>query len=209
MDIAFWQQFHPDDQASDSDNFSDDEMIIELLCADLSSEEEEIGNQKRYRSANKDRRRFLYDHLLHEDYWGPNPVYNANDFKARFRLPIKLFDEIVEKLQDYDSYFVQKRDAFKKLGLSARQKISNVIRILASGVSAEQQGDKFRMGKTTTREAMIRFCAAIQAVYGEQALRKPTAEDLENLLVESYEQGWPGCIGSIDCMHWTWKSCPA
>ena len=65
------------------------------------------------------------------------------------------------------------------------------------------------MAKTTTREAMIRFCAAIEGIYAGNALRKPSIEDINRLLNESYKQGWPGCIGSIDCMHWTWKNCPS
>ena len=188
MDPAeIWHQFHPHSIDSDSEDGSDNGMVVQLLLEDSLSEPEDSLDQIRYRSANKDRRRTLYDMLLHEDYWSANPAYSADDFKARFRLPIGLFNQIVEDVQKYDQYFVQK----------------------PSGISAEQQDDKFRMAKTTTREAMIRFCAAIEGIYADSALRKPSIEDINRLLNESYKQGWPGCIGSIDCMHWTWKNCPS
>ena len=195
MDPVVWQRFHPNNLGSESDEFSD-ELEIQLFMEDSSSEEDTYSHERyRSRSANKDRRQIIFDQLLRDDYWGPSPVYNQNDFKARFCLPIGLFDEIVGKLEAHDRYFVQKRDACNILGLSARQKVCNVVRILASGVSAEQQDDCFRMAKTTTREAMMRFCSAIIEIYGDHVLRKPTIEDLNKLLKESNEQGWPGYIG--------------
>uniref|UniRef100_A0A0D3ACC4 No apical meristem-associated C-terminal domain-containing protein n=1 Tax=Brassica oleracea var. oleracea TaxID=109376 RepID=A0A0D3ACC4_BRAOL len=39
-------------------------------------------------------------------------------------------------------------------------------------------------------------------------LRRPTAEDLQQLLDIGEVRGFPGMIGSIDCMHWEWKNCP-
>ncbi|XP_018435618.1 uncharacterized protein LOC108807889 [Raphanus sativus] len=39
-------------------------------------------------------------------------------------------------------------------------------------------------------------------------LRRPTAEDLQQLLDVGKVRGFPGMIGSIDCMHWEWKNCP-
>jgi hypothetical protein len=52
------------------------------------------------------------------------------------------------------------------------------------------------------------FCSAIIEQYGEEFLREPTAEDLQQILQRNEELGWPGMLGSIDCMHWRWKNCP-
>jgi len=39
-------------------------------------------------------------------------------------------------------------------------------------------------------------------------LRAPTATDLRRLLNFGKIRGFPGMIGSLDCMHWEWKNCP-
>ncbi|XP_073051191.1 uncharacterized protein [Primulina eburnea] len=46
-------------------------------------------------------------------------------------------------------------------------------------------------------------------IYGLVCLRKPNATDIARLL-EMHEQihGFPGMLGSLDCIHWAWKNCP-
>uniref|UniRef100_A0A0D3CJI0 DDE Tnp4 domain-containing protein n=1 Tax=Brassica oleracea var. oleracea TaxID=109376 RepID=A0A0D3CJI0_BRAOL len=39
-------------------------------------------------------------------------------------------------------------------------------------------------------------------------LRRPTPEDLQRLVDIGEIRGFPGMIGSIDCMHWEWKNYP-
>jgi hypothetical protein len=39
-------------------------------------------------------------------------------------------------------------------------------------------------------------------------LRCPTMEDLQRILKENATRGFPGMIGSLDCMNWKWESCP-
>ncbi|CAL9025256.1 unnamed protein product [Prunus brigantina] len=65
-----------------------------------------------------------------------------------------------------------------------------------------------RMGKSITLESLVRFCDAIETLYTRDYLRKPTPRDLQRLLQKVEARGFPGMIGSIDCMHWQWKNCP-
>jgi len=39
-------------------------------------------------------------------------------------------------------------------------------------------------------------------------LRKPTTEDIQRLLHIGEARGFPGMLGSVDCMHWQWRNCP-
>ena len=124
-------------------------------------------------------------------------------------MPIELFDEIVTKVVANDDYFRQKKDACGRLGLSPLQKICSSLRLLTSGVSSAELDDKYRLASSTGLESMKRFCTSIISVYGDDALRHPNAVDMGRLLDEGCSSGFPGCIGSIDCMHWEWKNCPS
>nr|XP_051222105.1 uncharacterized protein LOC127340385 [Lolium perenne] len=64
------------------------------------------------------------------------------------------------------------------------------------------------MGESTGLEAMYRFCRAVIGSFGEHYLRQPNAEDTARLLSINASRGFPGMLGSIDCMHWEWKNCP-
>ncbi|KAI5338242.1 hypothetical protein L3X38_017513 [Prunus dulcis] len=76
------------------------------------------------------------------------------------------------------------------------------------GSSADQVDEIARMGKSTTLEALVRFCDAVETLYTRNYLRIPTPKDLQRLLQKAEARGFPGMIGSIDCMHWQWKNCP-
>jgi hypothetical protein len=53
------------------------------------------------------------------------------------------------------------------------------------------------------------FVVAIVNVFGSTYLRAPNAEDTARILEFNVDQGFLGMLGSIDCMHWSWKNCPA
>lgn len=83
------------------------------------------------------------------------------------------------------------------------------MRVVAYGCSADAIDDYVRIGEDTVLESVRRFAKAVIEIYGPEYLRAPNEEDTDRLLAENEERGWPGMIGSIDCMHWTWKNCPA
>jgi Plant transposon protein len=161
------------------------------------------------KAPNVDRHRVLYSHLLFQDFWGHEPIYNASFFKRFFKIPIGLFDQIVLDVLAHDDYFRQKRDAAGKLGLSTLQKVCCAVRQITSGVSPAELDDKYRMGESTGMECMKRFCRSINSVYADVALRAPNVADMNRLLDEGEAAGFPGCIGSLDCTHWQWKNCPS
>nr|XP_043630051.1 uncharacterized protein LOC122601349 [Erigeron canadensis] len=43
----------------------------------------------------------------------------------------------------------------------------------------------------------------------DEYLRRPTSDDIQRLYARHEElHGFPGMLGSIDCMHWPWRNCP-
>ncbi|XP_068314982.1 uncharacterized protein [Pyrus communis] len=82
---------------------------------------------------------------------------------------------------NHDPYFVQKEDTFHVLSLLPEQKIMAALRMLAYGASADQVDEIARMGKTTVLESLMRFCSAIEALYTNEYLQKPTPRDMRRL----------------------------
>ncbi|RWR76319.1 putative nuclease HARBI1 [Cinnamomum micranthum f. kanehirae] len=92
--------------------------------------------------------------------------------------------------------FNKKRNCASSLGLSAFQKVTAAVRMLAYRVAADAVDDYVRIAET------------IIDVFGNEYLRTPNNADICRLLSEGERRGFPGMLGSIDCMHWKWRNCP-
>ncbi|KAI7942660.1 hypothetical protein MJO28_012687 [Puccinia striiformis f. sp. tritici] len=120
---------------------------------------------------------------LYKDYFSESPVYTDYLFQRRFRMHRSLFLQIVHDVESHDRYFVCKQDALGNYGLRPIQKICSALRMLAYGGAADANDEYFRLAESTSLESIDRFCTA--------------------------KRGFPGMLGSLDCMHWGWKNCPA
>uniref|UniRef100_A0A0D3BIG3 DDE Tnp4 domain-containing protein n=1 Tax=Brassica oleracea var. oleracea TaxID=109376 RepID=A0A0D3BIG3_BRAOL len=145
---------------------------------------------------------------LWNDYFSETPTYPENLFRRRFRMNKPLFMHIVERLSNEVQFFRQKKDGLGRLGLSALQKCTAAIRVLVYGTAADAVDEYLRLGETTTRACVETFVEGIINLFGDEYLRRPTPADLQRLLDIREHRGFPGMIGSIDCMHWEWKNCP-
>jgi hypothetical protein len=170
------------------------------------------GNKKKRKVVNRGRKDG--DARLWNDYFAPTPVYDETFFRRRFRMSIRLFNRIVAgisepgKSENY-KYFTQRYDALGAAGLSPRQKVTCAIRQLAYGASADQCDEYIRIGESTANECLHKFCRSIVEVYSEVYLRRPTQIDVNRIVAFHKEKhGFPGMLGSIDCMHWAWRNCP-
>ena len=80
--------------------------------------------------------------------------------------------------------------------------------MLAYGLPADATDEYIKIGESTTIESLKRFCRAVVEVFAERYLRSPNANDVARLLHVGEQRGFPGMLGSLDCMHWKWKNCP-
>ncbi|XP_048622484.1 putative nuclease HARBI1 isoform X1 [Brassica napus] len=119
-----------------------------------------------------------------------------------------LFLRIVERLSTEVPYFQQRKNAHGRYGLSALQKRTTAICMLAYGQSEDTYDEYLRLGESTSRLCLENFTNGIIQLFGDEYLRRPTPDDIQRLLDVGEVRGFPGMIGSIDCMHWQWKNYP-
>ncbi|XP_033141627.1 uncharacterized protein LOC103854675 [Brassica rapa] len=193
--------------SSDEVDEAIEEMVDEVVDNYIDSIVE-VQGKKPKRRAYIDRDREQGHNQLWNDYFKENPTYPPEMFRRRFRMNKPLFLRIVERISNEVPYFQQRRNAHGRNGLSALQKCTAAIRMLAYGQSGDTYDEYLRLGDSTSRLCLANFTDAIIELFGNEYLRKPTAEDLQRLLDVGEVRGFPGMIGSIDCMHWEWKNCP-
>uniref|UniRef100_A0A0D3A8S6 DDE Tnp4 domain-containing protein n=1 Tax=Brassica oleracea var. oleracea TaxID=109376 RepID=A0A0D3A8S6_BRAOL len=162
------------------------------LCNVYGNQEDERRRRKKRVFIERNREE---GHLqLWNDYFSDTPTYPKNLFRRRFRMNKALFMRIVDRLSNEVRFFRQKQDVTGRLGLSALQKCKASIRVLVYGSALDAVDEYLRL-------AIINW-------FDDEYLRRPTPADLQCLLHIGEVRGFPGMIGSIDCMHWEWKNCP-
>ncbi|XP_042962337.1 uncharacterized protein LOC122296601 [Carya illinoinensis] len=172
------------------------------------------GEGSSSRGSSKNTRRFIRrDRLqahqnLFRDYFADPPIYPHKYFRRRFRMSRPLFLRIQAAVEAHEPYFVQRRDSSGRLGFSSLQKITVALRILAYGVAADFMNEYLKIGETTALRSLKMFVKAVVSIFSEEYLRKPNNDDIVRLLAVGEKRGFPGMLGSIDCMHWKWKNCP-
>ncbi|XP_071695927.1 uncharacterized protein [Rutidosis leptorrhynchoides] len=114
-----------------------------------------------------------------------------------------------EPIPDNFSYFRQRRDATGLPGFNVFQKFTSAIRQLAYGTVPDAFDEYLHMGQQTSYNCLNNFCKSVFHLYTFEYLRKSTPQDVQRLVTAHAEiHGFPGMLGSLDCMHWTWKNCP-
>ncbi|XP_070669155.1 uncharacterized protein [Malus domestica] len=105
-------------------------------------------------------------------------------------------------------YFRQKRDRAGRPSFSLYQKVIVALQMIAYGSPANSMDETHGMSKSTCLDTLEEFCDTIVQLYKDEYLREPNQEDLNRLIRKAEDRGFPGMIGSLDCMHWDWKNCP-
>jgi hypothetical protein len=190
------------DGSSDEEEYSDETTMMQVVLEDAEQADEHVlnfkGSIKGHRVLNRNRAR---GHLtLMNDYFASDALF-ADNFRRRFRMCKSVFDRLYQGVRAYDDYFILKNDALGNIGFSGYQKCTGALRMLVYGTAADSWDEYLRMSESTCGDAMVPFATAVVEVFGPQYLREQTVADTQRLLAISKARGWPGLLGSLDCMH--------
>ena len=208
--FSFHNFFRRRQRQQEEDDDMEQSFVNQVVMAEAQHDDESTrpSGSRRGKKPNKPRQRLSRGHNLMEDYFIERPIFDAQDFRRRYRMSRDRFNIIMTDLCNHDMSWHQREDATGLLGLLPQQKMTGALRMLAYGSAADQCTEITRMGESTTLKCMKEFCSQVVHLYGPRYLRSPTPADLTRLLAKAERRGFPGMIGSIDCMHWEWKNCP-
>ncbi|XP_023757138.1 uncharacterized protein LOC111905675 [Lactuca sativa] len=106
-------------------------------------------------------------------------------------------------------FFQLRLDARGKRGFTTIQKCTAALRQLRYGITADASDEYLEMSERTGRDGTYLFYEYVIELYRDIYLRHPTKSDVEQLYVaHEAKHGFPGMLGSIDCIHWEWANCP-
>ena len=142
------------------------------------------------------------------DYFIDNPTFDITLFRRRYRMSPAIFSKIYLKLHQSNPYFTYRLNGAQEIGHSPHIKITSALRMLSYGTSGDQMDEYFRIAASTAIECLKEFCKTVVAEFGKEYLRTPGPNDITRILRRAEARGFPGMIGSLDCMHWAWKNCP-
>lgn len=74
------------------------------------------------------------------------------------------------------------------------------------GLPTDAVDEYIQIGQSTARECLLRFYCATISAFSTQYLCIPNRADVAHILALNEARGFPGMLGSIDCMHWAWRN---
>lgn len=192
-----------DGDSSDEDEKAMIQMMLISSCQKLQTSNHQQGGHAGSTTGRTfiQRDRVAANERIIRDYFCTNSVFNDKMFRQRFRMAKPLFERILSELQQHDNYFVQKCDATGAISLSGIQKMTASLRMLAYGTPADSIDEYVRIGKSTTIESLKKFCRGVVEIFSSEYLRTPNTTDIARLLRVAENRGFPGMLGSLDCMH--------
>jgi hypothetical protein len=119
-----------------------------------------------------------------------------------------LFKHIAMEVTKYDRFFEQRRTTARELGHSTYQKVTTALRMLAYGIPANLIDD--HLGREHLYLVCEALCRGNCECFRIHILERPQCSRHDKTFgVQRPDRGFPSMLGSIDCMHWSWKNCPA
>jgi len=88
------------------------------------------------------------------------------------------------------------------------KKVVAAVRVLCNVDRTDRPEEYVLLSNSTTDAAVKSFSSLVVQRYDPMYLRTSTQDDLTHILDCNRDRGLSGCIGSLECSHWTWFVLP-
>lgn len=129
-------------------------------------------------------------------------------FRRRFRVPFPVFEALVVMARE-NEWFKEGNDAAGRPAAPLELKILGVLRVLGRGYCFDGIYELSFISAEVNRVFFHEFCQLFATKYFPLYCNAPESEEEINKSLSIYGRlGFPGCIGSTDCVHIRWDRCP-
>ena len=125
-----------------------------------------------------DRHRRLFEKILTDDYFVPDPRYDGSRYRIRRSLFLSTMGELINKY----IYFQPRPDASGNLSFHPYSKETAAMRMLTYGGPADAVDEYLKIAASTTAETLQHFCAGIIKCFGAKYFRSSNDKNFNMLL---------------------------
>ncbi len=133
---------------------------------------------------------------------------NGKLFRRRFRLPYPVYQEILARLSEHPN-FRDSQDATGRASAPLYLKLLSAMRVMGRGECFDTCYELTNINPETLRTFFHKFVEYVAALYPEYVKAPETDTEIRWVMEQYKRLGFPGCLGSIDCVHIHWERCPA
>lgn len=145
--------------------------------------------------------------LVHPRTKDPTDRKGGKLFRRRFRVPFPLFERITE-LTRMNGWFSEEKDCAGRSAAPLELKILGVLRVLGRGYCFDGIEELNFISAEVNRVFFHSWCSLFARKYFATYCNAPETEDeIASTLAVYNRLGFPGCIGSTDCVHIRWECC--
>jgi hypothetical protein len=201
--------FSWDSSSSDED---EDYFLDTMLRAQIQPEVQVAGSKKRRRAP--PRRGVNYKQwetsswfifLATGDFADENSK-DSQSFRLRFRVPYSLFQKLLTLTE---LWFPPSVSAAHAPSAPNSLKLLGVLKILGRGCTFDDCHELSNVGNETHRRFFHGWIKRFRLELGDVYIKVPTTQSEIDQVTSLFEvAGFPGCIGSMDCVHIRWDKCP-
>jgi Plant transposon protein len=138
----------------------------------------------------------------------PSDAKGGKLFRLRFRVPFPLFECLVQMTR-VNAWFSERKDAAGRSAAPLELKILGVLRVLGRGYCFDGIEELCFISREVIRTFFHAWCERFSKKYFPIYCNPPTTqEEIQRTLAVYNRLGFPGCIGSTDCVHIIWERCP-